>query len=291
MTDENNSPPTPTEARRRVEAWADEMAFGSANERAFGLTHPQWYTTEDKERIARTEQRAADLRTLLSALGDAEGRAETAEGALAGAAPALWNTARVLRAKGLREAAIAIEETARAFEATARAVLSRGEGLAESGDEIALRGTEERRPIPGFDAYFATSKGEIIGPHGRAVALVREYPRVLIQRAGEPRHQRRRYTIHALVALAFHGPRPEGCDVDHLDEDIRNNQPGNLSYVPVAKNRARSPSMGHNARKTHCPQGHAYDADNTRTNKGKRQCKTCSSERTRLRRAKDPSNV
>lgn len=36
--------------------------------------------------------------------------------------------------------------------------------------------------------------------------------------------------------------------------------------------------------KTHCPQGHLYDEENTYLNNGSKQCRTCRRERMRLRR-------
>lgn len=145
--------------------------------------------------------------------------------------------------------------------------------------------TRDVRPIPEFPGYFATSDGQIIGPHGDPLPLCKEYPRVLIQRAGEPRHQRKRYYVHALVAAAFHGPRPPGHDVDHLDANERNPSAGNLAYRPAGANRARdgrtSLGPGHNANKTHCKRGHEFTPENTLLAAGKRYCRPCR----RLRRA------
>jgi hypothetical protein len=38
---------------------------------------------------------------------------------------------------------------------------------------------------------------------------------------------------------------------------------------------------GMNARKTHCPHGHAYDEENTRRHRGRRFCRACHRDRTR----------
>lgn len=37
-------------------------------------------------------------------------------------------------------------------------------------------------------------------------------------------------TVHSLVAEAFHGPRPHGHEVRHLDDDRFNNHVSNLAY-------------------------------------------------------------
>ena len=47
----------------------------------------------------------------------------------------------------------------------------------------------------------------------------------------------------------------------------------------------RNPKACHNALKTHCPGGHAYDALNTRLYKGSRVCITCERARDARRRA------
>ncbi len=48
--------------------------------------------------------------------------------------------------------------------------------------------------------------------------------------------------MHELVTLAFHGPRPEGLTVRHLDGNPANNTPENLlwgSWLEQAQDRAR----------------------------------------------------
>lgn len=43
--------------------------------------------------------------------------------------------------------------------------------------------------------------------------------------------ERESKTIHSLVAVAFIGPRPEGCDVHHINGDPSDNRASNLEYV------------------------------------------------------------
>jgi hypothetical protein len=45
--------------------------------------------------------------------------------------------------------------------------------------------------------------------------------------------------VHALVAEAFHGPRPPGHDVDHKDWDRTHNHASNLRWLPAPENRCR----------------------------------------------------
>lgn len=43
-------------------------------------------------------------------------------------------------------------------------------------------------------------------------------------------------SLHTLVADAFHGPRPHGMQIRHLDGNPRNNRPSNLAYGTAREN-------------------------------------------------------
>ena len=58
------------------------------------------------------------------------------------------------------------------------------------------------------------------------------YPSVALCRDGKPRT----HNVHAMVAEAFIGPRPEGKVIDHIDQDRANPKVGNLRYVSQATN-------------------------------------------------------
>ena len=47
-------------------------------------------------------------------------------------------------------------------------------------------------------------------------------------------------TVHALVALAFLGDRPQGLVVDHIDHCKTNNRADNLRYITYSENIYRS---------------------------------------------------
>lgn len=52
------------------------------------------------------------------------------------------------------------------------------------------------------------------------------------------------YKVHRLVMLAFVGPCPEGCNVNHKDGDKRNNSLSNLEYVSYSENTRHAISKG-----------------------------------------------
>ena len=56
---------------------------------------------------------------------------------------------------------------------------------------------------------------------------------------------RTRYTsVHRIIALAEHGPLPEGHTVNHIDGDRENNRPENLEVGPHSENIKHSFAMG-----------------------------------------------
>lgn len=89
-------------------------------------------------------------------------------------------------------------------------------------------------------------------------------------------------SVHVLVCEAFHGPRPEGSEVRHLNGNPADNRALNLVWGTRSENELDKVRHGthHLARKTHCPQGHPYEGANliiARRGDGSafRQCRTC----------------
>ena len=156
---------------------------------------------------------------------------------------------------------------------------------------------EEWRPIPGWDGLYEAST------HGRVRSIERTvlragrpmrvpakvlapnvhhsgYRRVILARGG----QRFEYLLHQVIALAFHGPRPEGMEVRHLNGDQTDNRPENLRYGTSSENSRDTLAHGNHASasRTHCPLGHALQLPNlvaAEYRRGHRKCRACNSAR------------
>lgn len=85
-------------------------------------------------------------------------------------------------------------------------------------------------PIPGLPGYRASRQGHIRGPRKTLTFFLRRRY-WCVKAGGKPRY------VHHLVALVFHGPRPAGHEVRHLDGDRFNNHADNLAYGTPDENR------------------------------------------------------
>lgn len=97
------------------------------------------------------------------------------------------------------------------------------------------------RDIPSFPYYYADSDGNI----WREDHVNPLTGRRLKARKLKAHHDRHGYlevdagtrkSAHSLVAEAFHGPRPEGFVVDHINGVRDDNRPGNLRYITQQQN-------------------------------------------------------
>jgi phosphoketolase len=98
------------------------------------------------------------------------------------------------------------------------------------------------KPILGYEGYYNISN------KGRVYSLISNkilktwfdgrgyYQRIRLCKDGK----RKSYDIHRLVASTFVSGYREGLEVNHKDEDKRNNNPENLEWVTHAENMLHS---------------------------------------------------
>ena len=148
---------------------------------------------------------------------------------------------------------------------------------------------EEWRPVARYGGkYEVSSLGRVrvtATAQVRSQHLNRGYPTVSWYFEGK----RGTVRVHQLVAEAFHGPRPDGMEVRHLDGVRTNNVPSNLAYGTHLENIQDTVRHG-TARNaytgvTHCIRGHEFTPENTwlHVPSNKRACKTCNTLRSRAK--------
>lgn len=160
---------------------------------------------------------------------------------------------------------------------------------------------EQWREIPGWEGFYAIStlgrvKSLARSVPGRPGVLINKQERVLKQHptvdgyvnvALTRNNKKQTHRVHRLVLLTFVGPAPEGTEACHNDGDKLNNTASNLRWDTRSANTHDKVRHGAHpqARKTHCPAGHAYSGDNVYIAGHSRRCRTCVNTRKRLRRA------
>ncbi len=94
-------------------------------------------------------------------------------------------------------------------------------------------------------------------------------------------------SAHRAAYIALVGPVPIGLQLDHLCRTRRCVNPAHLEPVTPKENIRRGATRARWAAITHCPQGHAYTAENTdvqpRQGYPCRMCRTCRRLATRRR--------
>lgn len=144
--------------------------------------------------------------------------------------------------------------------------------------------------IPGHDAYEVSDRGRVRSLDRKAWNNGGRTPREVFLKGmilAQTTHKGYQYVslgrafkvqVHNLVALGFHGPRPDGLVACHNDGDPQNNTPENIRYDTQSANIYDQVRHGTHpmASKTHCKRGHALVDPNLRAKDvGRRQCLSC----------------
>jgi hypothetical protein len=108
-------------------------------------------------------------------------------------------------------------------------------------------------PVPGFPGYEVSDAGRVRSYFRSSSKTLSSEPRLLrpkISNHGYPvvtlfQDRRRTYwSVHALVALTFVGPRPSGMDINHIDANKLNARVENLEYVTRGANIRHAAALG-----------------------------------------------
>ena len=145
-------------------------------------------------------------------------------------------------------------------------------------------------PIAGYeDTYDASDQGRIRRTRGRnghgwydKITIIKPrvgkqgYYMLCLWRDGKPKTM----MVHRLVAWTFLGPRPDGLEIRHLNDNKLDCRLVNLVYGTRRENKLDSVRNGihPNTMKTECPQGHEYTEENTYYRPGSpnnRCCRKC----------------
>jgi len=151
-------------------------------------------------------------------------------------------------------------------------------------DDAAPPEVEEWRPVVGYEGLYEVSalgrvKSFWYSAQGVILRTSRHpcgYPQVSLSSTDGAKVK---HLVHAIVAEAFIGHRPDGEEVRHLDGNTGNPRRTNLAYGTHSENMLdmRLHGTNRNAQKTHCPRNHEYNAENTSYREsGGRDCIPCS---------------
>lgn len=160
---------------------------------------------------------------------------------------------------------------------------------------------EEWRPVVGYEGIYEVSSigrvrsidrivplrtGGVTFRKGR-VLKTRKNPsghvEVKLSRECRPKTK----LVHQLVCIAFHGPRPDGEEVRHLNDTPDDNRRENPVWGTRVENIAdrRINGISYQMNKTHCPRNHPLAGSNLcpwQLLKDRRECLACSRASSRV---------
>lgn len=95
----------------------------------------------------------------------------------------------------------------------------------------------------------------------------------------------RKWTVHRLIAFAFHGNPDPGQEACHGDGDQLNNTATNIRWGTRSENMRDMVNHGNQFNqfrdRTHCANGHQFTTENTLLKADGRRCRTCRRNRVR----------
>lgn len=162
--------------------------------------------------------------------------------------------------------------------------------------------SEVWKPVPDWEGiYEASSHGRIrslarvVRRGGHDMKVTEKLLTPNVHNSGYLRvnlsHEGRRseQLVHWIIASTFHGSRPDGLEIRHLDGDPTNNRSENLRYGTSAENKGDIMRHGTHAmrNRTHCPLGHPLTGSNlmgAAAKEGHRKCRSCNAARARAYR-------
>lgn len=120
-----------------------------------------------------------------------------------------------------------------------------------------IQSSEVWSAIQSYPAYEISDQGKLRSQftHYGPKRLLTGKWRVIATNSGKNRYPKVRlsdgqqlkcFTIHELVMMAFSGPRPAGCHINHIDGNKHNNAVQNLEYCTPGDNNRHAFRIGLN---------------------------------------------
>ena len=153
----------------------------------------------------------------------------------------------------------------------------------------------EWKAVPGYEGFYEINRAGDVRTVARLDTLGRKisqhpvaqgisangYPEFIARRDGKRKH----VPIHRALLEAFVGPRPEGHQARHLDDNKLNYSLDNLKWGTRSENNYDRVHNGihHYARRDSCSRGHLLESWNLYRNAAGRRCRSCETARSNIR--------